>query len=154
MMPKWHVLYGFVFTYILLYFFGFPILSGIIIFLSAIFIDIDHYIRFVVKTKKIHPRSFWDWSMQMKERQGVFSKEEKESCKKSIFFLHGIEAFIIFFFLGYLSVFFWWVLGGFGFHLFLDFIEIIYKKEGFLSKTSQFWVWQTNKKLITASKIQ
>ena len=55
MLPRWHVLLGLLFT--IVFSMVFPetlLLYAVLIFLSSIFIDLDHYLNAVVKTSKIN----------------------------------------------------------------------------------------------------
>ena len=57
MLPKYHIIYGFILSLIL--FLIFPTLGLIgagIIFLSSFLIDVDHYIYYVLKENKFSPR--------------------------------------------------------------------------------------------------
>ncbi|MDP2673070.1 MAG: hypothetical protein Q8O84_04625, partial [Nanoarchaeota archaeon] len=52
MLPKYHVLFGFLFSLILFLIFPFIGLSGfLIIFISSVLIDIDHYLFYVFKNR-------------------------------------------------------------------------------------------------------
>ena len=56
MLPKWHILLGFLFTYVIYWFTSINIFQASLIFLASILIDFDHYI-FCVQKKK-------DWSFK------------------------------------------------------------------------------------------
>lgn len=143
MMPKWHVLYSFVLAYLLVYFFHISLLSGSLVFLSAVFIDLDHYLRFLFKEKKVHPRKFWNWSVKRKKEWEKI--EDKNLYKYPIFVFHGFESLLILIILSFFNIFFFWIFIGFAFHLFLDLLNLVYREEK-LHKLSQIHTWQTNKK--------
>ncbi len=145
MLPKWHLLFGFVFAYILIYFFQFSLLAGTIVFLSSILIDIDHYLRYVYLEKDLSPIKFWNWSMQRKKRWEKLSKKEKSKYKYPQFFLHGIEFWVIIFLLSFNHQIFLWMLIGIIFHMFFDISDLIYKKIPSHVKLSQVYNYITNK---------
>ncbi len=145
MLPKWHFLYGYVFSIILVYFFHFSLFAGLVVFLSSIFIDLDHVLIYFIKTKNLHPFKFYNWSLVRKEIWNKLSSKEKEDFKRPHFILHGLEAVLILILLSYLHVFFFWILLGVLLHLILDFIVLFYEREHLAIKTSQIWLWQRNK---------
>jgi hypothetical protein len=145
MMPKWHLLWGFVFSYTLIYFFDFSVVTGILIFLSSVLVDIDHVLIYFLETKNIHPKKFWDYSIEKKIQWGKLDHQQRYSYKRPHFILHGIEFIIILI----LFSFFWklsfFVFLGILFHLSCDFVILIYEKEHISLKFSQIWLWQRNK---------
>ena len=145
MLPKWHFLYGYIFSIILIYFLKFSLFSGLIVFLSSVFIDLDHVLIYFLKTKNLHPLKFYNWSLVRKEIWKKLSSKEKEDFKRPQFILHGVEAVLVLILLSSLHVFFFWILLGVLFHLMLDFIVLFYEQEHLSVKTSQIWLWQRNK---------
>lgn len=145
MLPKWHILYGYIFSLILIYFFNFSLSAGLVVFLASIFIDLDHVLIYFLKTRNLHPLKFYNWSLVRKEIWSKLSSNEKEDFRRPHFILHGIEAVVILSFLSFLHEFFFWVLLGVLFHLILDFIILFYEREHVSIKTSQIWLWQRNK---------
>jgi hypothetical protein len=146
MMPKWHVLAGAIFSLLLIKFFDIGWSAGLVIFLSSVFIDIDHYALYVLKERRIHPGEFWKWSIAKTEKWKKFSKKEKELHKGSHFLLHGVEGLLLLFILSFFWITFFWIFIGFGLHLFLDLIDKIFSGEHPAVKSSQIWLWQRNKK--------
>ena len=52
MLPKYHIIFGFLFSLILFIFFPFIGLGGfLIIFASSVLIDVDHYAYYLFKNK-------------------------------------------------------------------------------------------------------
>lgn len=145
MMPKWHVLYSFVLCYLLFLFTQISIFSVGIIFLSAIFIDLDHYFLFILKQKKFNPKFFWEWSLKKKEEWRKI--ENKKLYQYPIFLFHGFESLLILALLSFVNLFFFWVFVGFAFHIFLDLLHLIYKEEE-MHKVSQIVTWKKNKNRI------
>lgn len=145
MEPKWHILYSYIFILLLYKFTSLNLFAIIVIFLAAIFIDLDHAARYSLITKNINPIKFLKWSTKRKEEWENLINEEKSKYKKPHFIFHGVEFLLIIVFFSFLHKFFLWILIGVSFHLFLDLIFLIYKKEHLSIKTSQIWLWQKNK---------
>jgi hypothetical protein len=145
MMPKWHVLWGFVLSIILIEFFKFSLFAALVVFFAAIFIDLDHVLIYCLETKNMNPFKFWKWSMKRKSCYEKLSESEKKDTKLPHFIFHGIELVLILIALTFISVFFLWILIGVVLHLILDFCILIYKNEHLSIKASQIWLWQRNK---------
>ncbi len=143
MMPKSHLIYGFLFSLLIFLLSPSIKLSGfLIVFLSSIFIDLDHAVRYSIKTKNFNPLAFWKWSIL----EGNARKNLNYSVYKlPVFFLHGVEFVLV---LAILSFYFNWalfVLIGVLFHLFLDYIDLLQKHEPLIMKISQIAVLIRNK---------
>jgi hypothetical protein len=68
-LPKWHILFGFVISYILIYFFNFSLVAGIIIFISSfLIIDSDHFLLYILRKKDFNFFRFYKLS---KENEGI-----------------------------------------------------------------------------------
>lgn len=143
MLPKWHILYGFVFSIILISFLSFSVFAGVIIFLSAVFMDIDHVLMCIFESKSLNPVKFYSWAL--KRRDIWLNMDSRENYKFPSCVLHGIELIAVLVVLSYLHIFFLWVLLGVLLHLILDILELIYTKQHISYKTSQIWLWQRNK---------
>ncbi|MBI5235376.1 MAG: hypothetical protein HY886_03915 [Deltaproteobacteria bacterium] len=88
-------------------------IENVALFLSIIFIDVDHYFDFVVVCKRFGVRDMfkyhgWVWHF----RDNVYG----------ISLFHTAEAFILLFALGFASHYFWIILAGFLFHFIFDLI--------------------------------
>ncbi len=143
MMPKFHILLGLAFSSIIFYFFpSINIFGFFVIWLSSIFIDLDHAVRYSIKTKNFNPIKFWKWSIiEGNARKNL----DYSKYKFPIFFLHGIEFILILILLSFLNKVFLFILIGVLFHLFLDYIDLIIKHEPLLMKLSLVGVLITNK---------
>lgn len=128
MLPKYHILFGFLFSLILYLLFPFVGLLGFLtIFLSSFLIDIDHYLYYVFKKKDLNLKSAYYFFIK------------KPKINPAMYFLHGIEVLSILFILGlFLNNLFLFIFIGFVFHLFLDVIWMVYFGFG-LSKISLIW---------------
>jgi len=145
MWPKWHLLYNFIFCFVLIYFFDISLFCGATIFLSSILIDLDHLIPFFKKERSINPIKFWKKSVEENGYYSLLSTEEKRKIKKDYFVFHGVESLI---FLWALSIFhsiFLWILIGFSVHILLDLANLLYDEGRFSTKISIVWLYISNR---------
>jgi hypothetical protein len=134
MLPKTHIFFGLIFSSIL--FLIFPqigILGFLIIWLSSFLIDVDHYLFYVYLKKDLSLKNAHKWFMKKHITFHSLSKEEKKQKLKNVYLpciFHGIEAIVIlvllYFFFPIYNHIFLYILIGFLFHQFLDFISIIF----------------------------
>ncbi len=131
MIPRQHLFFGLIFVLIL--FFIFPQIGWIeffIIIASTILIDFDHYVYYVYKKKNLNLKKAYYWFFENCKKYCSLSREQKNKYYTGFCFLHGVEILVILFFLGkFFSVYFYYILIGFSFHLFLDIVYQIYSKE-------------------------
>jgi len=146
MRPKWHILFGFVISYILVYFFNFPLAAGITIFLSSFLIDVDHYLLYLYKTKNFNLKKSYFWCVSEGERFERLPKNEKVKYKLIIMIFHGIEFITVLFLLSFLSPWFLWILIGVLIHLSADLPDLYVRGFPFREKISQIYTYITNKK--------
>jgi len=125
MLPKHHILLGLIFSGILFYFFPQIGIAGfIIILLSTILIDTDHYLYYIYKKKKYSLAKAYKWFSESKKKMRALSRKQRNEFYTGFCFLHGIEVLAILFVLGkFISVYFYYVLIGFAFHIILDIIH-------------------------------
>jgi len=139
-------LFGLIFSS-LIYFFGIAtITQTTIIFLASIFIDLDHYFRFVVIKKDLSPNNFWKWSMEAREKWLRLSPQEKSKLGARLFIFHNVEFLLLTFIL---TLFYFpaiFLLIGFLLHFIFDYIAMIKKSGHFLDKFSIFILLKRNKK--------
>lgn len=131
MLPKQHLLLGFIFSFLLYILFPEISPSGfLLIFLSSFLLDIDHYFYYVYKKNDLNLKRAYKWFVSISERFISLSKSKREKYYLSICFFHGIEIVILLFLLGFLvNPLFYSMTIGVTFHLLLDFISD-YKKLG------------------------
>jgi len=144
MLPRWHFVYGAVFT--LLFSVVFPKVEIIylgLIFLSSVLIDFDHY---VVGARKIKS---WNLGEVLRYHEITLSKYDEERARGirrrfDFHIFHTVEFHIVVFILGFLWIGFFYVFIGMVFHSLLDIIEmkvndVLYQRE--------FWFvrWVKNK---------
>jgi hypothetical protein len=147
MYPKQHIILGGIFSaLILLIWPSVGFINVLIIFLSSVLIDIDHYLYYVFKKR--------DWSLSKACR--LFENEE-EKLKKLSFnaklnhkiipvVFHGVEFMGILILLSFSSEIFFFVLIGFIFHMFLDYAVIIRYHYPLYIKFSQIYLMARNRK--------
>jgi hypothetical protein len=127
MKPRWHILCGIIFGLII--FIVFPeinLLYLLLIFLSAVLIDFDHYMVFVLKTGRISLFNSFKWYEEQLKKE---AEERRNNIKRKGHFhsLHTIEFHILVYLLGYLWVGFFYVFIGMVFHSICDFVWLIWK---------------------------
>ena len=116
MLPKWHVLIGFLFAYVTYWFTSITIFQAIIIFLASVFIDVDHYIWYVFKKKDLKLKNAYKYL------------KYKEKLTRKLMLFHTIEFHIFVGLLGFLWAGFYYLLIGMIFHSILDIINLTYEK--------------------------
>ena len=90
--------------------------DNVVLFLSIIFIDVDHYFDFAVVCKRFglwDMFKYHDWVWRF--RDNVYG----------ISLFHTAEVFALLFALGFVSHYFWIILGGFLFHFLFDLIFLV-----------------------------
>lgn len=146
MNPKWHILYGAIFSVLIYYLFKATPLQVSIIFLSSVLIDLDHYARYFLIKKDLNPKSFWNWSMKgTNDWLNLTTEQRFSEYKLPIYIFHGIEFWLILAISSYFFPVLIWALIGISFHMVLDFIDIYQKKFPFYFKFSQAYIYLTNK---------
>ena len=148
MLPKYHILFGFILSLIL--FLTFPSINLIeagVIFLSSFLIDFDHYVYYVLSKKSISLRKAVNYFLIKRKKLSNMNIKKRNKFYSGFCFLHGIESLIILFIAGiFLSKYFLLIFIGFNFHLFLDIIEEIHNNSR-IDKISAIYDWFKFKKL-------
>ena len=142
---KWHILIGFVVSYILVYFFNLTLFAGIIIFISSWIIDGDHYLWYAIETKDWNPINAIKWYEKSIPKWFSMPLKEKEKFKRGVFICHGILFWIILATLSFIHKIFLWILIGVGIHMIADFIDNIKTKEPLYNKIFPCYVIRRNK---------
>ncbi len=134
MLPKYHLIYGFIFSLLLLAIFPSIGLTGALIILaSTFFIDGDHYLVYVFRKKDISLKNALKYYMNIRRKYGLTGIK---GVKMPILYFHIGEAIIITAVLALKYKIFIWILIGFLFHIFLDFIDM--KRLGVLEQRDYF----------------
>ncbi len=144
MLPRWHIFYGLLFSF-LIWIFS-PSIDKfylLLIFLSSVFIDLDHYIASVIKTGKIS--LFKSFNYHKKRGIEQLAEKKRGIREKGDFHLfHTIEFHAL---IGIIGIFwqpFFYIFTGMIFHSLLDLIwlkktDYLYRREFF------FFKWIRNK---------
>ena len=139
MLSRWHIFYGSIFS--LSIWLIVPQLKWyyvLFIFLSSFLINLDHYLYYLIKTKKIRLANYFDY----RKKRILKEKEENKKgikTKGDLHIFHTLEFHIL---VGILSIFwmsFFYILIGMIFHSLLDIIYLvynglIYRREFFMTK--------------------
>lgn len=146
MKPKWHILFGFMVSYILVLFGWISLTGGIIVFLSSVLIDVDHYLWYVWKKKDFNLGNAIKWYYQYEKHFSDKSKEEKEKYEFPAYIFHSLIFWLIILILGLkINVFFIWVLIGIGIHIVADFFVLRYHRVPWYLKVFPCFVMLRNK---------
>ena len=127
MLPRWHVLWGAIFT-LIIWFFSPSInpLYLILLFLATIFIDFDHYAISCKKHKTLsipHALKYYEKYMQEEEE-----RKKKGIRKRGDFHLfHTVEFHLLVALLGILWTGFFYIFIGMVFHSLLDLVYLMHK---------------------------
>ena len=146
MLPKFHILIGFVFSYLISIIFNLTFPEFAIIFLSSwLFIDLDHCLEYVWTTRNFSPIKFWNYSIENGKKRRALKKEEKRKYKQSILIFHGVEFLILLIILSFFNKIFLFVFLGFTIHLVLDYIDLNLRQEIIYNKISLIYTLISNK---------
>lgn len=126
MKTPFHIIYGAIFSGILLLFFHLTFITFLIVFFSTILIDFDHYLFYVYKKKSFNLKKAYKWYLKKEEKLSNLSKEQRKKFYTSIYLFHNIEGIILLLVLSQISKYFYYVLIGILFHLALDLIYDLY----------------------------
>ena len=124
MYPSQHLIYGAIFSAILLFLFPqIGWLGFLLIIASTVLIDIDHYLYYVYYKKDISLPNAYKWFIKKTKHFFSLSREQRNKSKILLFIFHGLEILILLFIL---SLFFkpvLFVFIGYAFHLLLDLVN-------------------------------
>jgi hypothetical protein len=148
MLPKYHIIIGFIFSVLIYNLFDVSHFEILIFFLSSFLIDIDHYIIYAIIKKNYSLKNSMKYFLDCRKKWIKLSLEERRKYKKHIFIFHGIEFWIPLFIMSFYFKIIIFVLYGFFVHIILDYIDCLYFKEPLYQKFSQIYVYETNKKKI------
>lgn len=130
MLPKHHIIINLIIALILLFFIN-P-LYVLIIFLSSVLIDVDHYLYYIFEKKRFSLKSAYNWYLIERQKFHDLSLKERKKHRYFIFIFHGLESLIILFLLSLYVPIFFFIFIGFSIHLIED--SIIAAKFKFLKR--------------------
>ena len=130
MLPQQHLIFGILFSAILLMLFPQLGLNGFfVIILSTVLIDMDHYVYLIYKKKDLNLKNAYNWVIEAGKKFYSLPKTERDKFYLGFYFLHGIEILFVLSVLGiFISKYFLFIFIGFSFHLLLDVIYQITRK--------------------------
>src|SRR3989338_4978773 len=123
MLPRWHILLGFIFSLII--WIIFPETSYFyiaLVFLSSFIIDFDHYCNAVLKTGKLGLFRAFDYHKDICREYDKEIKKKGRIRERDLQVFHTVEFNLLLAVLGFLWSGFWYILLGILFHIFLDLI--------------------------------
>ena len=115
MLPKWHVLFGFIFAYIVYWFTSINVFEASLIFLSSVLIDFDHYMWIVKRKEYFNLKKAYFWHKNLPKKH-----------KPIMHIFHTIEFLLFVLILGLFFKLFFFIFIGMLFHSVLDIIEMFY----------------------------
>ena len=119
---------------------------SLIIFLSSVLIDVDHYVYYAVLKKDINFKRSYNWFMENREKAKKLKLTNSKNYQEAIFFLHGVEFMFILILLIFTSRLFAYVLIGIIIHMLLDFVDATIHGDSFKNKLSAVHTHIRNKK--------
>jgi len=125
MLPQEHFVYGFFFAALLLFIVpSIGILGFMLIVLSTVLIDADHYLYYFYTENKTSLTKAYAFFRKNRKKFLSIAKEKRAEYFGAWCMFHGVEALIIALLLTFfVSEYFGFVFIGMSFHLILDYIE-------------------------------
>lgn len=133
MLLKTHIIIGVFFSVVLYFILQMTIIQTIIVFLSSVLIDFDHYIWYVMKKKDYN----------IKRCYTFFKKVVKEKHKPMKHIFHTLEVLFVIVFFGIYFHILLLVAIGMLFHSLLDLINLV-KKDKFECRIFSLFVKEQN----------
>jgi len=143
MTPRWHILFGAIFSLVILLVTpNIGWFNIILIFLASFLIDFDHYICAVFKSGKF---SLFEAFRYHEEIDKVEEKKREKGImeKGELHFFHTIEFHVLIGLLGFYWIGFFYIFLGMVFHSLIDLYSLFYSKE--IYRREFFfvnWVWR------------
>lgn len=137
MIPKWHIIFGAVFSIIIYFIFNITLIETLLIFFSSFLIDFDHYLWFIFAKKDINIFKSIRYLIKKRKIWINLKPTERIKYKRAPIIFHGIEFIALIILLMVFFPILLFVLIGVIFHLLLDYIEMTYYKEPIINKISQ-----------------
>lgn len=148
MLPSRHIILGFLASLLLLWIYPeFQWWGAVIIFLSSVLIDVDHYLFYTIKHRDFSLSNAYRWFIKHRDVFLKLSPEEREKMERAIIIFHGVECWILLALLMLVHYVFGLILIGFFIHMIFDFIDLHKSKVPHRYKISQWHVHKRNKKL-------
>lgn len=127
MLPKSHIILGIIFSLLLYFFMHVSIISALVVLLSSVLIDIDHYLWYVFRKKDLSLANSYRWY-----------KNLPFNHKPMFHFMHSVEFLILTFLLSFIFPVFLFIFLGFIFHSIADILEFAY--DGNIDNREYFFI--------------
>ena len=125
MLPKHHIILG-IFFCLILYFFNFSFFRLVIIFLSSVLIDIDHYLWYAFGGKTLSLKEAYAWFVKTGKYYDSLPEKQRKKLYVGVFPFHSIEFLLPLFILGFASPILLFIFIGFIFHSICDLLSEIW----------------------------
>lgn len=123
MLPKWHILFGAIFSLFLYFFLGMSFVNSSIVFLASVLIDFDHCIFYFFRTKDFNLKRAYFWHKNLPKNHKPLTQ-----------IFHVIEFLLLIFILSFFYEFFLFVFIGLIFHSIVDLAEMLNRKSARLGR--------------------
>jgi len=129
MLPKWHILFGALFTIVLYFALNVSFFHSLIFFFSSFLIDIDHCFYYVYRKKNFSFKRAYNWFLLLENKFYSLPKGKRRRYDYGFCIFHGIEVLLILLLLSLIPElsFFFFIFLGFLFHLVQDMLNAICK---------------------------
>jgi len=134
MLPKYHIILGLIIS-AALYFLNINLLYFLLFFFSSVFIDVDHYLFYVIRKNDLSLRRAYIWHKSL----GNYHKPIMQ-------IFHTIEFIFLISFLAFFSNIFLFILFGILFHSIIDIIEMLIDKNLYTREFSFINYLKTDKR--------
>ena len=131
MLPKWHILFGALLSLALYLFFSISLTNSLIFFLASFLIDVDHYLYYVYRKKDLSLKRAFRWFIALDKKHCSLPRKERNKYDYGVVIFHGIEPVSLIFLLGLaLNLpFMFFIAAGFSFHILVDVLFTISRKD-------------------------
>ncbi len=130
MYPRQHVILGAIFSLMLYFLFHANLVNSLIVFLSSVLIDADHYLFYAIGKRDFSYTGAYSWHVEQEIKAKRMAK--KGIRKRGPFHLfHTIEFHILLLLLSFSNAIFFYALVGFVFHSAVDFVDLALTKTAY-----------------------
>lgn len=144
MLPKWHIVVGSLFSIALYSLFNISLFYSVVLFLSSVLVDVDHYLVYILKEKSLSLKNTYKVGYETAKRWRKILPKQRKKYKKPVFIFHGIEFWALLLLLSLVHQIFFFIFLGIIVHMVADIIEMYYYKDSLYFKISQLYVLITN----------
>jgi len=137
MYPRQHVILGAIFSLMLYFLFHVNLVNSLIVFLSSVLIDVDHYLFYAIKKRDFSYAGAYSWHVEQEIKAKRMAR--KGIRKRGPFHIfHTIEFHLLLLLLSFRNTIFFYAFAGFVFHSAVDFVDLaltktIYRREYFFT---------------------